>query len=190
MPPEFDRTVRELTAEWLPTSFWAFHQQYYGVYKRYAEIQLDDPPWARQVVQDVMKSLAVHWNWLMAQESPRTIAWGILRHTIAERLREIGREPTFTANAAFRRASLETFRDKFAALESDLGLYAAIARLPERQYDVIVLQYVLDTPPDRVATIMGVSPATVRAHRRRARARLARDLGLDITEDPNDDQDE
>ncbi|TDC09501.1 hypothetical protein E1265_32200 [Streptomyces sp. 8K308] len=108
----------------LPNSFWAFHQQYYGVYKRYAELQLDDPPWARQVVQDVMKSLALHWAWLMAQESPRATAWAILRLTIAEQLRRVGREPAFTATAAFRRATLEAFRDKFAALESELGLYA------------------------------------------------------------------
>ncbi|WP_308251465.1 RNA polymerase sigma factor [Streptomyces albireticuli] len=54
-----------------------------------------------------------------------------------------------------------------------------MTRLPERQYDVIVLRYVLGYPTSRVAEIMGISPATVRSHVRGARRRLAHDLHLE-----------
>ncbi|TDC77652.1 sigma-70 family RNA polymerase sigma factor [Streptomyces hainanensis] len=196
MPPGFDRAVRELTAEKLPPAFWAFHEQHYGIYKEYAVLQLDDATWAGQVVHEVMMSLAFNWNWLMMQASPARVAWSVLRITLAEQLRRNRRQRAFVASATFRRAALaaldelDALRSAFAAVESDLGLYAAISRLPERQYDVIVLQYVLDTPPHRVASIMGVSQPTVRTHRRLARAKLALELGIDITEETTDDRDE
>ncbi|ARZ66683.1 hypothetical protein SMD11_1018 [Streptomyces albireticuli] len=80
--------------------------------------------------------------------------------------------------AAFT-AVRDATRTRLQALESRLGLYAAITRLPERQYDVIVLRYILGYPATRVAEIMGISPATVRSHARGARRRLAHDLHLE-----------
>ncbi|MEU6289893.1 hypothetical protein [Streptomyces sp. NPDC046988] len=44
------------------------------------------------------------------------------------------------------RATLEHMRTQLAATDSPLGLYPAIATLPERQFDVIILQYVLGYP--------------------------------------------
>ena len=78
------------------------------------------------------------------------------------------------------RATLEALRRQFEVMESALGLYTAIAALPERQYDVVVLHYVLGYPSQQVANIMGIRPDTVRAHRRSARERIASKLGLDI----------
>ncbi|MDT0347141.1 sigma-70 family RNA polymerase sigma factor [Streptomyces litchfieldiae] len=188
MPPGADRAVRELTRR-LPTAFWAFHEQYYRTYKGYAELMLGDPHAASRLVHRVMMDLAVNWNRLMQEESPGATAWAILKISVAQELDARDSEPALTEIAAFRRALLDPYREKFAALESGLGLYAAIARLPERQYDVIVLQYVLQLPPHRVASIMGVRLTTVRSHRRMARAKLARDLGLVINPD-HDDEDE
>ncbi|ARZ72611.1 sigma-70 family RNA polymerase sigma factor [Streptomyces sp. HU2014] len=79
--------------------------------------------------------------------------------------------------AAFA-AVMDATRSRLQILESRLGLYTAITRLPERQYDVIVLRFVLGYPAERVAEIMGISPATVRSHTCGARRRLAHDLGL------------
>ena len=73
-------------------------------------------------------------------------------------------------------------------MESALGLYTAIAGLPERQYDVIVLHYVLGYPSRRIAHIMGIKADTVRSHRRLARQRMAIKLGLSI--DPAADEKE
>ncbi|MDT0265998.1 sigma-70 family RNA polymerase sigma factor [Streptomyces sp. DSM 44915] len=174
------RAVHEITSR-LPAAFWAFHDRYHRTYKDYAELQLDDRELAGQLVHQVMMDLARSWTRLMREPAPEAAAWAILKITIAEELAHRGQEPALTAVAAFRSASrrvLEAARTRFAALESSLGLYAAIAKLPERQYDVIVLQYVLGLAPAQVANIMGVEPPTVRSHRMVARARLAKELGL------------
>ncbi|MEU0665669.1 sigma factor-like helix-turn-helix DNA-binding protein [Streptomyces lavendulocolor] len=62
-------------------------------------------------------------------------------------------------------------------MDSALGLYTAIASLPDRQY-VVVLHYVLGYTCSRIANIMGIRPDTVRSHRRLARERIATKLGL------------
>jgi DNA-directed RNA polymerase specialized sigma24 family protein len=80
---------------------------------------------------------------------------------------------------------VEGARDEFAAMESTLGLYPAIARLPARQFDVVVLHYVLDYSTARTAQTLGVTEATVRSHRAAARQRIALDLGLDDETDPD-----
>jgi len=69
-------------------------------------------------------------------------------------------------------------RPAFEVMESVMGLYTAIAGLPERQYDVVVLYYVLGYTSPHIAKIMGIKPDTVRSHRRLARQRIAIKLGL------------
>nr|WP_268256793.1 sigma factor-like helix-turn-helix DNA-binding protein [Streptomyces spiralis] len=58
-----------------------------------------------------------------------------------------------------------------------------MAALPERQFDVIILQYVLGYPSKQVANIMGINAGTVRTHRRLARKRVATKLGIDLGDD-------
>ncbi|RMI43439.1 sigma-70 family RNA polymerase sigma factor [Streptomyces triticirhizae] len=163
----------------LPDDFWTFHERYYGLYQEYAELQLDDSGLSEELVDAVMMDIACSWARLRRESAPETAAWAILKISIADELGRRGRRPALEA-AAFRRVSrraLEDFRRQFAALESALGLYAAIARLPERQYDVIVLQFVMGLAPDQVAQVMGIAAPTVRSHLRMARARLATELG-------------
>jgi RNA polymerase sigma-70 factor (ECF subfamily) len=66
-------------------------------------------------------------------------------------------------------------------LEGEIGLYGAIAALPERQYDVMVLRYVLRAPDEDVAAYLGIELSTVRSHVRHARRRLARMLDIPET---------
>ncbi|WP_420823481.1 sigma factor-like helix-turn-helix DNA-binding protein [Streptomyces natalensis] len=55
-------------------------------------------------------------------------------------------------------------------MESSVGLYPAIARLPGRQFDVMVLHYVLDCSTAKTAGIMGITEARCpRLPRRRPR---------------------
>ena len=93
----------------------------------------------------------------------------------------VGLQAQIVETAAFQRtarAILESVRCKFEVMETSLGLYTAIAELPERQFDAVVLLYVLGYPSSRVADIMGVTKDTVRSHRHLARRRIARKLGL------------
>ncbi|SNT58405.1 RNA polymerase sigma factor [Actinacidiphila glaucinigra] len=165
----------------LPTAFWAFHHLYFRVYRRYAELHLGDKRLAGEIVHEVFMALLYDWGRLMEEASPTSSAWAFFKSVVAEELAWQGRESAMPETATFDRVALtrdllDSFRNKFAVMESSLGLYAAIARLPERQFDVMVLVYVLGYDLKKTAQTMGVSAATVRSHRDRARQRIARDL--------------
>ncbi|WP_223290998.1 sigma-70 family RNA polymerase sigma factor [Streptomyces avicenniae] len=166
----------------MPAAFWAFHERYYPVYLSYAELQLGERRRAVDLVDRVFVHLARHWPMLMREESPEATAWAMMKSAVEERLIFEGRRHTMPATAAFQQVSrrvLDDFRAELSVLESALGLYAAIAELPERQFDVVVLQYVLGYPAARTAEIMGIAEVTVRTYRHLARRTLARKLSLD-----------
>lgn len=59
-------------------------------------------------------------------------------------------------------------------LEASLDLRRAIAALPPRQQEAVILHYLADLPLDQVATVMGCGNGTVKSHLWRARQQLAR----------------
>ncbi|WP_051852856.1 sigma-70 family RNA polymerase sigma factor [Streptomyces aureocirculatus] len=179
----------------MPTSLDAFFRMYARPQLRYAATLLGDEKAARTVVHRLYTHLALNWSAILLQEGgPEAYAWRALKLRVESHLRmnpgptADGRS-TAPANARTTavheavRATLNAMREQLRALESPLGLYTAIAALPERQFDVIILQYVLGYPAQRVASIMGIHASTVRAHRRQARKRIATKLGLDLGDD-------
>ncbi|MFF1834501.1 sigma-70 family RNA polymerase sigma factor [Streptomyces sp. NPDC058231] len=165
----------------LPPALEAFHDLYVKAYLSYAHTMLGDKAAALAVVRRCFSHLALNWPRVMKAESPEAYAWALLKSRVDTHLRLAGLAPQMVETAAFQRtarAVLESVRCKFEVMETSLGLYTAIASLPERQYDVIVLLYVLGYPSDRVADILGVERDTVRSHRRLAKRRIARKLGL------------
>lgn len=174
----------------LPEAFWAFHALYYRVYKRYAELHLGDHRLAGEIVHQVFMALGVGWPHLMEEANPAETAWTFFKSVLAEELEWLGRDSAMPETAAFelvKRDLLDSVRTEFSVMESSLGLYPAIARLPERQFDVMVLLYVLGYDMDKTAHIMGVACTTVRSHRDRARLRIAQDMkaasGTDLDDD-------
>jgi RNA polymerase sigma factor (sigma-70 family) len=63
------------------------------------------------------------------------------------------------------------------AYEDHREVIAALADLPRRRREAIVLRYWLDLPEREIAAAMGVSPGTVKSHVSRGLAALARTLG-------------
>jgi DNA-binding NarL/FixJ family response regulator len=61
---------------------------------------------------------------------------------------------------------------KHLAAQSQGRLYATVARLPERQYDVMVLRYALGYQDKQVARLLGLRENTVRSLVRLATHRL------------------
>ncbi|MFC8520129.1 sigma factor-like helix-turn-helix DNA-binding protein [Streptomyces sp. NPDC057257] len=193
-PPD-DRDERALRdpSEVMPPAFWAFHELYHQAYFEYAHVQLGNKVSADRLVDTTFVFLAVIWEKVTAHENPGAFAWTLLKERVASELEAQGRDPAAQATLAFERAIraacdpiLESFRQEFRAqvteLEDGLGLYAAMARLPERQFDVMVLQFALGFDTKRTALVMGICEATVRSTRRAAKRRLAADLGLEIDE--------
>ncbi|MEU8034620.1 hypothetical protein AB0C13_39765 [Streptomyces sp. NPDC049099] len=77
--------------------------------------------------------LALRWPDMMEDANHEASAWALLRERIADELRLQGRAPATVETAVFarvNRAALESVRDQLADMESALGLYAAISRLP------------------------------------------------------------
>jgi RNA polymerase sigma factor (sigma-70 family) len=179
--PWAEQAVKDLTAA-LPLDFSAFYSLHHKAYLRYAHIQLGSRGQAEEAVEDVFVGLAAAWGHVLQQPSVAAYAWATLKEEVARRLEIPSRRLALVETAAFA-AVRQASRARMEALESSLGLYAAIARLPERHYDVIVLHYVLGIPQRQVARLMGIDYGTVRSHLRSARRRLARELGIAWTAD-------
>jgi RNA polymerase sigma-70 factor (ECF subfamily) len=91
------------------------------------------------------------------------------------------------ARGRFRRRRSEALaRERLASLAAPAGAYdreraldtrRALASLPRRQREVVVLHYFLDLPVADIATQLDVSEGTVKTSLHRARAALARVLG-------------
>lgn len=171
--------ARELRRR-LALSFSAFDESHHRLWLRYAHTQVGSREAAHDVVADACRHLLANWQQALVQESLAAYAWTILKEHLSRWLAERGRQPMFTGTAAFeaaiRKALLGGLGDEFAVLADEMRLYAAIARLPERQYDVVVLRHVLGCTEEEVADCLGSDPATVRSHLRHARRKLAREL--------------
>ena len=63
----------------------------------------------------------------------------------------------------------ETDRD----VDASIDLRRAIAALPRRQQEAVVLHYLADLPVDQVATVMRCENGTVKAHLWKARQLMA-----------------
>ncbi|MEU9036615.1 sigma-70 family RNA polymerase sigma factor [Streptomyces sp. NPDC048352] len=176
--PAGDQTVSSELAGVLPVEFTAFHSQQHRAYLRYAHLQLGNAKDAQEVVDDVFTFLLKVWRQALKEASLHGFAWAVLREHVERRLAALGRQVAMVETAwfsALRRSS----RERLELLESKLGLYAAIAELSERQYDVVLLAFLLGNDFETVARMMGISPATVRSHVRGARRTLSRKLGVD-----------
>ncbi|WP_164543605.1 RNA polymerase sigma factor [Streptomyces mobaraensis] len=182
LDPWSDSLSEEAFAAVLPPDFTAFYALHHRPYLLYACAQLGTRADAEWVVEEVFGQLASCWTEVLRQPNVAAYALATLKEETAKVLAARGRPLALVETAAFADVRAGT-RDRLLRLESDLGLYSAITRLPDRQYDVVVLRYVLGYPVRQVAEIMGLTPATVRSHVRGARRRLARELGIAWTVD-------
>ncbi|MFF1418715.1 RNA polymerase sigma factor [Streptomyces sp. NPDC058280] len=172
-----DRPLRRLAL-----TFDAFDSHHHTLWLRYAHTQVGSRSAAETVVDATCARLLDHWPHVLVQESVPRYAWAVLKEEVARWLNEHDAQPVLVDTAAFHAAMRKLLQsevsDQFAVLQSEIGLYGAIARLPERQYDAVVLRYVLQVPDQDVAEYLGIEVATVRSHVRHARRRLARQLGV------------
>jgi len=71
--------------------------------------------------------------------------------------------------------------DPFHEVEIGGALREAVAALPDRQRDTVLLHYFMDLPVDEIARSLGVTSGSVKTHLHRARSALANLIG---EEDP------
>ncbi len=168
----------------LPLDFEAFYLGHQEAFHAYAEVHFGTWEAAEEVIHEVFLEIHAGWPQLLSGGNLEQGAWAIVRRVVHNRLDREGRGPAFVINGPIAQAldrALLTARDKLQKMESSSGLYEAIAELPDRQFEVIVLRYVLGYPTAKVAWYIGIDDRTVGHHLRRAKERLRLKLGLPET---------
>ncbi|PWI05117.1 sigma-70 family RNA polymerase sigma factor [Streptomyces sp. NWU339] len=151
----------------LPLEFEAFYLAYQQFFHDFAELHLGSRPTAEQVVHQVFLEILMGWEELQ-QADVEQQAQAILRSHVIQRLQKD------TGNNGVR--FLEYVRSQLEIDSSTNDLYNAILELPEQQFTVIVLRYVLGYPTDEIARYMGVHRNTVAYRIRRGQERLRTSL--------------
>ncbi|MFI6587466.1 RNA polymerase sigma factor [Embleya sp. NPDC050493] len=168
----------------LALTFEVFHESHARAWYKFAHLQLGSKTAALRAVEAAFRELHRAWPHALRQDRVEAYAWAVLKDHVERRTSRGG--SAFVETATFAeldpyRALLRESQELFGEMESRIGLFAAIARLPEKQHDVIVLRYVLGYSDARTGHILGVAETTVRSHVRWAKRTLARELRL---EDP------
>lgn len=105
-----------------------------------------------------------HWARVMASDNPIGYLFGFGRNTVRRSLRR--RPPRLPAVRPVELPWIEP------------GLPAALARLSERQREVVMLLHCFEWTLAEVAGVLGMSKGSVQVHDRRGLARLRRELGV------------
>jgi RNA polymerase sigma-70 factor (sigma-E family) len=136
---------------------------------RLAVLLLGDQGAAEEVVQDAFVSL--HRNWRRVRDPERAPAW--LRSAVLNGARSRLRRLAVRRRHPDPPGALAPGADE-AALDADRRSWvlAALAQLPARQREALVLRYYLDLSEAEIAGAMGVSAGSVKVHVHRGLAAL------------------
>ena len=159
--------------------FECFYQEYQEVWRAYAYAQTGSLEAADQIVDDVTAQLADLWACASGPDDVERYAWALLKTTIVRWLNDRQTRSAFVETLVFDRTALamDYVRERFNLIEESLSLYTAVSRLPEREYDVIVLRYVLGYSTAQAAAVLGIDARGVNRSVRAAKRYLARELG-------------
>ncbi|MET9414022.1 sigma-70 family RNA polymerase sigma factor [Streptomyces klenkii] len=177
LPEEQPQRVDALTPAPLPLDFEAFYLSHVRLYLDYAESHLGDSDQAQELVHQVFSEIRGAWESLSTEGNPEGATWAVLRQAVGVQMREEDRRPSFIADGSMARA-LRASQDQMKLLDSSVGLYLAISELPPKQFDVVVLRYILGFETKKIAWFMGLSESVVDYHGRNGRERLRVQLGL------------
>jgi RNA polymerase sigma factor (sigma-70 family) len=146
---------------------------------RIALLLVGDRPTAEDVVQDVFARMCVPGRRLV----PGT-GLAYVRAAVVNGCRSVQRRRTLTrrlegARDALRRDSQESAEYAAILAEDRREVLAALAALPHRRREVLVLRFYLNLPVSEVATMLGISQGTVKSTAARGLEALARQLRED-----------
>ncbi|MFE3476245.1 sigma-70 family RNA polymerase sigma factor [Streptomyces bacillaris] len=161
----------------LPLDFEGFVLGHQAFFHTYAELHLGSRPTAETVVHEVFLEIHAAWDGLLQEDELERRTLAVLHRHVARRLAREGRDPAYVINGQIQQR-LRALRGELELSDSRLGLYAAISELPVRQYTVIVLRYLIGHSTKQVARFMSLDERTVNYHCRKAKDRLARQLGV------------
>ena len=125
---------------------------------------------ADEATQDAFTKALRHWRKVRAMARPDGWVYVVAMNSARDRMRKAGRE--ITAYAA-------TSTDQTSAVAVRLTVRDAIATLPPRQREAVVLRYLADLSLAEVADAMNCALGTVKATLHQARSALRVELEED-----------
>jgi RNA polymerase sigma-70 factor (sigma-E family) len=140
---------------------------------RIAAVMLGSRAAAEDAVHDAFCGLFLSWDRLA---DPRK-ALAYVRSAVMNRCRsELRRQIRLERRADRTHRPLDPDSPEQAAIlgEEHRDVLAALARLPHRQREALVLRYFLDLPEAEIAAAMSITPGTVKSTTSRALAALGR----------------
>jgi RNA polymerase sigma-70 factor (ECF subfamily) len=138
----------------LPLEFEAHYLTNQEAFHEYARFILRTSERAEKAVHRAFLEILRHWDTLLGEPDLQEQTWQILRRVVISEL-------------------VGGLREELLARDDEGPLYAALAKLPSRQFDVIVLRCIGDYDTKHIAWYMGLTPSTVTHHLRKAQERLA-----------------
>jgi RNA polymerase sigma-70 factor (sigma-E family) len=157
--------VRSWDADQAITVLYAAH---YRRLVRLAALLLHDRTLAEEVVQDAFVGL--HRNWSRLRDDERAAAY--LRQSTVNGARSAGRRSMTVKRHAPVLQQVADHPDPADSVAERSAVMAALAQLPDRQREVLVLRYYGDLPEAAIAEALGISRGAVKTHASRGMAAL------------------
>jgi RNA polymerase sigma-70 factor (sigma-E family) len=145
---------------------------------RLSVLLVHDVGTAEEIVQDAF--VAMHGRWSRLREPDKALAY--LRQAVVNRSRSSLRHRKVVDRHATHEAGLARGRTsdpaEGAALAADrrTAVLAALAALPRRQREVLVLRHYLELSETEIAETLGISNGAVKSHASRGSAALRASL--------------
>lgn len=146
---------------------------------RLAALLVGDQPTAEDVVQDVYVSLHARWARLAGPVEVLPYVRAAVLNGCRSVLRRRGRARRIgiLQRATAAEPPLPSAEQEALLSEDRRRVLAALGGLPHRRREVLVLRYYLGLSEAEIATVLGISPGTVKSTAARGLAALAHQLG-------------
>ncbi|MFJ8045470.1 hypothetical protein ACIRBX_33680 [Kitasatospora sp. NPDC096147] len=148
----------------LPVEFEAYVLGNYDDFVGFATELLEDEQVATDLTVEVFTQLALDWQVILRAPNLDDHCWSML--TTAVRVQTICRG--LDADVRDRMVRARDILDQMRRLlhdpdaqDSEVGLYQALGRLTQREFDTVVLKRVMGRTTLFAASVLGVHPATV-----------------------------
>lgn len=163
------------------TALEELHAAHYVRLVRLAVLLLHDRALAEDVVQDCFVEVYRRWERV---DRPGFNAPAYLRQSVVNRSRSALRHRAVVArHTEWEVEHAPGADDSVLAASRRQRVLDALAELPTRQREVIVLRHYLDLSEREIADALGIAPGSVKSHASRAAAALRSRLAPDHEED-------
>lgn len=150
-----------------PAGFEDFYETNFRTVARAVYLTLGNADEAADVAQEAFVRTWAHWARVGRRQRPLLFTLKVARNLATSRVRQLIRHRRAVQMLAGSPASAST-----ESMGSAISVRQAIQGLPQRQRWAVVLCDLVGLSSTEAASIVGVSPSTLRVHLARARVRL------------------